>query len=379
MQGLHFTGKAPFAYVLLHGLVRDELGRKMSKSLDNGIDPLEVIARYGADALRYGLVTGLTPGNDTRYVEARVVEGRNLTNKIWNATRFVRRSLDAPLRRPPEEEEELLACAEAAARWIASRAARATQEVTSRLLAFDLGEALRAAQDFFWGELCDWYIEMSKLTPFAEATRSALLAGLRVGLRLLHPFLPFVTEAAWQQLPGSAAPLIAAPWPDAEGMDEAAEAPVELAVEVVRVIRSLRAEVGLPPGRKVPVVLRAGEAERAALAPLAPLIRHLGQVGTLDLRPEGADKPQHALSGRLPRLEVYLPLGEVVDLAQEGARLRKELGALEEELARVQARLASEAFRTRAPAEVVAREEERRRSLADRIQRARARIDELGV
>lgn len=375
MQGLHFTGEVPFRTVLLHGLIRDAEGRKMSKSLGNGIDPVEVIERYGADALRMSLITGNAPGNDLRFSVTRVEAGQHLANKIWNAVRFLRLNLDGdPAPAPPARDAD---------HWILRELDAAVAAATELLDRFEFGEAARAVTDFFWDRYCDWYIEAVKPRlgdpgPDGAAARYTLWRVAEQALRLLHPFMPFVTEELWQALPHEGQSIMVASWPVPRGgfNARAAEA-FGLAQEAVRTVRNLRAELGIPVQQRIRAVLvPAGAEAEAAWHANAAEIRHLAQLS--DWRTAtAAERPHPALMGVTTGGSVYIPLEGVVDLTRERERLSKELDAVRRELERVEARLRDTNFRTRAPAEVVAETERRQAALAARQARLAERLEEL--
>ena len=375
-SGLHLTGQAPFRTVLLHGLVRDAQGRKMSKSLGNGIDPLEIIDRYGADALRLTLLVGIAPGNDTRFSADKIEGSQRFCNKLWNAARFV---LAAVEDRPPAAALPALAD-----RWLASRMARAAAEATAALERLDAGQALAGLQVFVWEEFCDWYLEAAKVAlaaggEAAAAARGNLLAGLSGILRLVHPFLPFVTEEIWGRLPGAESkPLLAAsPWPAADEWpaDPEAEREFEVLRQVIGAVRSLRAELRVPPAARVSVLVHGG-ASAQVIAANAGLLSALARVGRLVQRPVApGDRCALAVVGA--GIQVAILADAAVDLAAEGGRLLKELESVRGELERMGARLANPAFRTRARPEVVAREEERQATLEAARTRLEARVAQL--
>jgi valyl-tRNA synthetase len=374
MQGLHFTGEVPFRTVLLHGLIRDEQGRKMSKSLNNGIDPADVIARYGADALRLSLVTGNAPGNDMRYSEARVQAAQHLANKLWNAVRFARLNLPAEI--PPCTEP-----VRSADHFIAAAIDTAVDAVTAALDRYEFGEAARAAETFFWDQLCDWYLEMVKprlADPGSDgaAARYWLYRGLDVALRLFHPFMPFVTEELWQSLPHTGMALMVARWPErAGGYDPDRARAHALSQAAVRVIRNLRAELGLAPNRPVDVVLVGDARACAAWEADAAEIRLLGRVADLRL---GGEAPHPAIAGVTEGGTVYVPLTGLVDIARERERLEKALREAEQEVRRLAARLDDPAFRERAPQAVVDETAERLQKARDRAGRLADRLAALG-
>ena len=376
-SGIRFTGKNPFHTILLHGLVRDHQGRKMSKSLGNGVDPIEVVDRYGADALRFALVTGVAPGNDSRFTWERVEGAQRFGNKLWNAARFVLGAPTAPAPAGPLELPD---------RWILSRLARAAADATAALARFDPGEACSVLQAFVWDEFCDWYVEAVKARLFlaagpasAAAARQTLHQVLGASLRLLHPFAPFITEEIWGQLPLAEGLLVSAPWPLAGEWpaDPEAEAAFDRLRQIVGAVRSLRAEMRVQPG--VPVaVLVSGEGSAAALDAGEPIALSLGRMASIQRRrPAPGEVGVSAVVGA--GVEVVLLLGGLVDVAAEAERLGRELAGAEQEWRRTASRLGHPEFRTRAKPEVVARETERCGALEATVARLSRRVAELGA
>jgi valyl-tRNA synthetase len=392
MLGLKCTGQIPFKVVYLHGLVRDADGRKMSKSLGNALDPLELIAEYGSDALRFTLLTSGTPGNDMKVTTARVEANRNFANKIWNAARFVimnlqgkRLDLDhdpdrfnAGYALPPREQLGL------ADRWILSRLESVQNETTRLIESWQLGEAGRQLYEFLWNEYCDWYIETAKVRLYegspaeAQATAQVLAHVLEHSLRLLHPYMPFVTETIWQNLPGlgaSGRALILARWPHLHGLaDSEADAAFGRIQEAVRAIRNARSEYNVEPARRIEAQISAGEyvsvleENRALLAMLARLDPQRTQIaGELAA-------PDKAVTLAAAGMTIYLPLAGLVDLVAERSRLQKEIDNLAKQLERSQGLLANQGFVAKAPAEVIDRErakqvelQTKREQLAERL------------
>ncbi len=368
MQGIEMTGQTPFATVYLHGLMRNEEGRKISKSMENidEYDPLNIIEKYGSDALRYTLLTSSTPGIDMNLDPRRLEGARNFTNKIWQAARFVlANASDAGLSLEPQDRDLRLPD-----RWILSRLNHLIQDVDRLFGAYQYGEAGRQIHDFLWGEYCDWYIEASKVWLYGDsgaadktAPQAILLHVLETSLRLLHPFMPFVTEAIWQALPetmraGEA--LIMARWPEPESalLDGEAEERMELAMALIRGIRNQRAEYDVTPGKRIPAHIAAGDAaqwlegQRDVLCALARL-----DAGRLDIRPS-LEPPAQAATVVVGDVVLYLPLAELVDLAAERERLAKKLAEVEGRIARSEALLSGE-FAHRAPEHVVQRERDK--------------------
>ena len=387
-MGLEFMGERPFKDVLIHGLVRDALGRKMSKSLGNGVDPLEVIDEYGADALRITLVTGVAPGNDMRYQPEKVEASRNFANKIWNASRFSLMHLDGYV---PETSVEAALEADPdrftlADRWILSRYNRAVQEVTRHLGRYDVGEGARTLYEFIWNELCDWYIELVKPRLYGHegedsqsAARLVLWSVLKGTLELLHPYMPFITEEVWQHLPKTGQSIVVAPWPKSSAalIDSASEEQMEMIMEVIKAIRNIRAEKGVEPGRGISAVLHASPDAQAVLRKNAGYIETLGRVEDLSIDDPNAEKPEKAVAAVAHGVEVFLPLAGLVDLDQEIERLKRELEGVRADLARSAQRLSNKGFVEKAPAHVVEGARKRHRELEETEAKLTARLEEL--
>jgi valyl-tRNA synthetase len=379
MMGLECAGDIPFDYVYLHGMVRDEWGQKMSRSKGNTIDPLEVIDEYGSDALRFTLLTGSTPGNDVNLSLTRVEANRNFANKMWNATRFVISALAS--RRPGDQafqpfDAETLRRHDALTlpdRWILSRHNRLISNVTRLMEDWQFGEAGRQIYDFLWGEYCDWFLEISKIRLYGEdegakdTVRQVLIHVLDRTLRLLHPFMPFVTEEIWQQLPHEGEALIVAPWPEAGLTDEAAEAEMALIMEIVRAIRNARAEYKVEPGRRIEAIIVAGE-EYELLSGQRDILIATARLDAVKLHiaRTSETKPAQALALVVGGVEVYLYLAGMVDLAKERQRFTAEIEEVTKGIARSEKLLANEDFLAKAPAQVVQREWDK---LADYHQR----------
>jgi len=359
-MGLEFMKEVPFKEVLIHGLVLDSLGRKMSKSLGNGIDPLEVIDKYGADTLRFMLVTGNTPGNDMRFHWERVEGTRNFANKVWNAARFA--LLNLRDFRPGDFPQELTL----ADRWILSRFNSTVEEVTRNLELYELGEAARVLYEFIWNEFCDWYIELVKPRLYGSdspeiryAAQYVLWYVLLHTLELLHPFMPFITEEIWQHLPHSGESITIASWPTPREDFRAVEAEqeMEFLMEVIRAIRNLRRELNLPPAKQVYCVLVTDEERwRRLLEEYGDYLKDLAGVEDFRILETGKEKPSQALTAVVRGVEIYLPLAGLVDLDKEIQRLEKELRLLEGELEKVRAKLTNEKFLAKAPPEIVEKE-----------------------
>jgi valyl-tRNA synthetase len=384
MMGLYNMGQVPFRTVYLHGLLRDRDGRKMTKSLGNVVDPVQAATKYGTDALRYVLATGGAPGNDMRISDERLEGGRNFANKVWNAARFVITSLADETVEPPQPGQRDGMTLED--RWIMSRLHGLVGDVEKLLSAFQVGEAGRQVHDFFWGDFCDWYIEMAKVRLKADdPSPLPLLAHvLDMSLRLLHPFMPFLTEAIWQNLRphlrlAEAEPLIVAPWPRANKRwpDSEAEAQAQAVMDVVRAIRNIRAEQGVEPARYVEAYLVADGMRRAAEASRL-IIETLARVRPLHIVDgAGAAPREQVITAVLRDVQVVIPLAGLFDVEAERARLRREVDDVQVEVARLVAKLANEQFRTRAPAAVVSKEEEKMATARARLEGLQARLEEL--
>ncbi len=387
MLALALTGQVPYHTVYLHGLIRNERGEKISKSMPDAwkYDPLYIIQEYGTDALRYVLVTSSTPGNDMNLDPRRLEGARNFTNKLWQAGRFILMNLgEGPVPRLSEIDAGRLSWED---RWILSRAHRLTQRVTELIEDYQYGEAGRQVRDFVWDEFCDWYIEACKVRLYNDQAdkatpRAVLLAVLDLALRLLHPFMPFVTEALWQALPAEvkeSPALIVAPWPEADParFDDAAEAGFALFMDLVRGIRNVRAEYNVEPGKRIAAWVAAGaqlpllEALRATLASLARL-----DGEALVLR-EALDPLPQAASVVVGDVVAQLPLAGLVDLDAERTRLQRALEDLERRIAQTQARLTSD-FAVKAPAAVVERERVRLAEMETEAAQVRERLARLG-
>jgi valyl-tRNA synthetase len=379
---LEFTGEIPFRDVLIHGLVRDAEGRKMSKSLGNGVDPLDVIAEYGADAMRFMLSTGSTPGQDVRYRTEKVEQARNFANKIWNASRFALMNLQGFT----AEEIDLTGPLSTADRWILHRLGETARDITRLMENYDFGETGRLLYNFIWDDLCDWYIEFAKLTLYGEdaaskrSTQSVLAYVLDRTLRLLHPFMPFLTEEIWQHLPHEAGETITlAAWPSYDAKFEAEEAVKEMSLlmDVIRAVRNIRAEVNVPPGKKVELWLKpSGAAEEGILRRNENYVRRFCNTSSLTLDASLAP-PDKAMTAIVTGAELYLPLAGLIDIGQEIARLEKELAHLNAEVERVEKKLANEGYIAKAPAHVVEQERAKGQDYREKRDKVLARIAEL--
>ncbi|SHM63581.1 valyl-tRNA synthetase [Caldanaerovirga acetigignens] len=376
-MAMEFMKKEPFKYVAITGLVRDAQGRKMSKSLGNGIDPLEVIEKYGADTLRFALCTGNTPGNDIRFSWEKAEHSRNFANKIWNASRFVMMNLEDF--EPGEVEIDKLSLKD---RWILSRLNDVTRDVTEFLERFEVGMAAQKVYDFFWSEFCDWYIEMAKIDLYGEdesakmRTKQVLYTVLERVLRLLHPFMPFITEEIWQHLPHEGRSIMVSAWPEYRPDWQFEDAVnMQLLMDAVRGIRNIRAEMNVPPSKKAKAVVRTGDAKtHELLRQNIEIIKALAKVSEADFIPEGNPAPGKAMSCVIRGAEIFIPMEGLVDLEAEVARLQKEKSDLEKEIASVRKKLSNHNFLAKAPKDVVEKEKQKEKDYLDILKRIEARL-----
>ena len=377
IMGMEFMKDIPFEKVFIHGLVRDSQGRKMSKSLGNGIDPLEVIDKYGADTLRFMLITGNTPGNDMRFYWERVEGTRNFANKIWNASRFALMNMEG------YDKDAKLAPYTLADKWILSRLQDTVKDVTGLLERFELGEAGRAIYDFIWSEVCDWYIEIAKPRLYNKeaaaerATAQHVLATVLVSaMKLLHPYMPFITEEIYQCLPHEAESIMISKWPVADEslIDPEAERGMNAIMDSIKAIRNMRAEVNANPGKKIPAVLLVADDLREVVGANDSYIKLLGGIDNLELRAMDAEKPENAMAAVVTGIEVYLPLAGLIDVEKETQRLSKELAAMEKDLQRVSGKLNNAGFLAKAPEDVIAKERAKSDELTGKIEAVKKRM-----
>ena len=370
-SGCEQMKKIPFHTVLIHGLVRDDKGRKMSKSLGNGIDPLEMAEKYGADALRFNLITGNSPGNDTRFYTEKCEAMRNFANKIWNASRFVMMNLTIDRYELPAADK-----LEREDKWVLSKLNRLVKEVTENLDSFEIGVASAKVYDFIWDTYCDWYIELTKTRLNGEdaqakqAAENVLCYVLLRILELLHPFMPFITEEIWQALPHEGRYLISAKWPeyqDALHFPEA-EAAMEAVKDAISAIRARRAEMNVPPSRKAQVILVTAQPENYQLG--AHFITRMAYASELTVLTAAPADLTGMVTVATHDATVYMPMAELVDIAKELERIATERKKAEENLQRIEAKLANESFTSRAPENVVNAEREK-------AEKARALIAKL--
>ncbi|MFD2657494.1 valine--tRNA ligase [Gracilibacillus thailandensis] len=380
-QSVEFNDQRPFKDVLIHGLVRDAEGRKMSKSLGNGVDPMEVIDKYGADSLRYFLATGSSPGQDLRFQWEKVESTWNFVNKIWNASRFALMNMDG-LR---YDEIDLTGKKSVADEWILTRLNETIEQVTRHVDKYDFGEAGRYLYNFIWDDFCDWYIEMAKLPLYGEdeqaklTTRSILAYVLDHTMRMLHPFMPFVTEEIWQQLPHKGESIVRAAWPTADNQlsNEASSEVMKQLVAIIRSVRNIRAEVDTPMSKEIPIIVQANdEAVKKQLEINRIYIDRFCNPSELTIDTNVA-VPGKAMSAVVTGAELFLPLEGLIDIDKELKRLQGELDKLNKEVERVDKKLANEGFVSKAPAHVVDAEKEKQKDYMEKREKVQARMEEL--
>ncbi|MBI2952717.1 MAG: valine--tRNA ligase [Chloroflexi bacterium] len=380
MMGLECTGDVPFRHVYLHGLMRDDKGEKMSKSKGNVANPLGVIAKYGADALRFAILTGSTPGNDMKMSEEKLEAGRNFANKLWNAARYVQSVLppDGVGDFQPDEGDYQLAD-----KWIISRCSRVVADATNLLEQFQFGEAGRIIYEFLWNEFCDWYIEISKIVLYGKGSDRAKMTTLAVlgdvldkMLHLLHPFMPFVTEEIWQHLPHVGDSLMVSSWPIPGPVYPEAETDLDLLMGAVRGIRNARAEFGIEPARRIEAIVVAG-ARTQLFERQQAIIKTLARVETLEIHERLDRRPTQALHVIVGEVEVYLPLAGMIDVTAEIERIRKEIEDVKALAARTEATLANPGFVAKAPPVVVEKERAKLAGYNERLTKLRERMTGL--
>ena len=383
-SSLEQTGKAPFHHVLIHGLVRDSQGRKMSKSLGNGIDPLEIIDQYGADALRLTLVTGNAPGNDMRFYYERVEASRNFANKVWNASRFILMNLEKA--EVPEQMD--LSDLTAADKWILTKANRLAAEVTENMDKYELGIAVQKVYDFIWEEFCDWYIEMVKPRLYSETdtTKSAALWTLKTvliqALKLLHPFMPFITEEIFDTIQSEEESIMISSWPEykEEWNFPADEKAVETIKEAVRAIRNVRSDMNVPPSKKAKVfVVSENEEIRKIFENGKVFFATLGYASEVIVQTDKSGIGEDAVSALIHEAAIYMPFAELVDIEKEIERLKGEEKRLEKELARSHGMLNNEKFISKAPEAKINEEKEKLEKYTKMMEQVKERLASLGA
>ena len=375
-SGCEQMGETPFKTVLIHGLVRDAQGRKMSKSLGNGVDPLEIIDKYGADALRFSLVNGVSPGNDMRFSDDKVESARNFANKIWNASRFVISNMNGEAE---TMEGKSLSNSD---KWILTRLNETIREVTAHFEEFDLGLAAQKLYDFAWSEFCDWYIELSKVSLNGEGRASALAVlrhTLIALLKMLHPFMPFITDAVYRYIPGTEGTIMLSDWPKAEPQNDfPAEArAMEGVMDVIRSVRNLRAEMNVPVGKRAHLMIRPKSGWEDALNGADEIFARLAWASGTQLLGQNEAVNEKTVSCVSEAAEVLIPLGYLVDFEKEIARLKKERDNVANELARGEGKLKNPGFVNKAPAALVEQERAKLEVNRDKLNTLEARLREL--
>ncbi len=377
-SGIEHMGETPFETVLIHGLVRDEQGRKMSKSLGNGVDPLEVVDEYGADALRFSLVMGVSPGNDTRYSTEKVEAARNFANKVWNASRFVLMNVNERKAFDPAKLET-------ADKWILTRLQEAIRDVSDHMEDGDFGLAATKIYDFAWSEFCDWYIELSKSRLLGEdgeskeTVKGVLLFVLENLLKLLHPFMPFLTEQVYKYLPDSEGFLMLQKWPEYnEGFVFAEEEQrMQGVMEIIRTIRNLRSEMNVAPSKRTRLMLLPAEGWAETLQNGEGYFRRLAGAEQMEILGDRNAVTEKTVSAVVTAGELFIPLGDLVDFAKEVARLTKELENLQKETARSEGMLKNQGFLSKAPAHLVQAEKDKLEAAKAKVAALVNRIEEL--
>lgn len=381
-QGLEFTGQKPFNDVLLHGLVRAEDGRKMSKSLGNGVDPMDVIDQYGADSLRYFLATGSSPGHDLRYSTEKVESVWNFINKIWNAARFSLMNIGDSFK---FEDINLSSDLSVADQWILTRLNETIDTVTQLSDKYEFGEVGRVLYNFIWDEFCDWYIEMSKIPMNGDdevqknVTRSVLSYALDRIMRLLHPFMPFVTEHIWQNLPHEGESIVTSAWPtvDASFVFEESKDVMEQLVEIIKAVRQSRLEVNTPLSKEIPIKIQAkNETIQQLLKTNQHYLERFCNPSTLEIETQ-IDIPDKAMTTVVAAGEVILPIEGLIDMDKELERLEKDLQKWQKELDRVNKKLSNENFVNKAPEHVIIEEKEKQVKYQEKYDGVKARIEQL--
>ncbi|HAR6176636.1 TPA: valine--tRNA ligase [Staphylococcus pseudintermedius] len=381
-QGLEFTGQKPFNDVLLHGLVRAEDGRKMSKSLGNGVDPMDIIDQYGADSLRYFLATGSSPGHDLRYSTEKVESVWNFINKIWNAARFSLMNIGDSFK---FEDINLSSDLSVADQWILTRLNETIDTVTQLSDKYEFGEVGRVLYNFIWDEFCDWYIEMSKIPMNGDdevqknVTRSVLSYALDRIMRLLHPFMPFVTEHIWQNLPHEGESIVTSAWPtvDASLVFEESKDVMEQLVEIIKAVRQSRLEVNTPLSKEIPIKIQAkNETIQQLLKTNQHYLERFCNPSTLEIETQ-IDIPDKAMTTVVAAGEVILPIEGLIDMDKELERLEKDLQKWQKELDRVNKKLSNENFVNKAPEHVINEEKEKQVKYQEKYDGVKARIEQL--
>ncbi len=377
-SALELMGEVPFEHVFIHGLLRDSQGRKMSKSLGNGVDPLEIINEYGADALRFMLTTGNSPGNDIRFYMERVESSRNFANKLWNASRFVLMNIN-------EEElaEEFKIELTLSDEWILSRLNTVIDQVTVNLEKFELGIAAQKLYDFIWSEYCDWYIELVKPRLYGQdfnskrTAQTVLLEVLESLLKLLHPFMPYITEEIWGHLPNSKGCIIVSQWPKTleEKVKPLEEKKMELIMDAIKNIRNIRAEMNVVPSRKAKVIVVANKDVFNIIEENKDYLITLANASEVTVQEDKKDVPAEVVSAGIDGAEIFIPLDELVDFEKELERLEKEKSKLQKELDRVNKKLSNQGFISKAPEKLIEEEKQKKDKYKEMYDKVLARLE----
>ncbi|WP_368901242.1 class I tRNA ligase family protein, partial [Oceanobacillus oncorhynchi] len=380
-QSKEFMNERPFEDTLLHGLIRDAEGRKMSKSLGNGVDPMDVIDKYGADSLRYFLMTGSTPGQDLRFHWERIESTWNFANKVWNASRFSLMNMEGF----QYEDIDLTGDLTVADRWILSRLNETIDHVTRNADKYEFGEAGRYLYNFIWDEFCDWYIEMAKLALYGEdeakknTTRSVLAHVLDQTMRMLHPFMPFITEEIWQQLPHEGASITVSEWPKVNPAfdDKKAVSEMQRLVAIIKSVRNSRAEVDTPMSKQIEILISAENEELVQeLEKNREYLERFCNPSSLQIA-EDIAAPDKAMTSVVTGAEIFLPLEGLIDFDKEIARLENELAKWNKEVERVQKKLSNQGFISKAPESLVEEEKQKEKDYLDKQAKVKARLAEL--
>ncbi|MBE7065189.1 MAG: valine--tRNA ligase [Ruminococcaceae bacterium] len=380
-SGCEQMKEVPFKHVLIHGLVRDSQGRKMSKSLGNGIDPLEIIDQYGTDALRFSLVTGNSPGNDQRFLDSKVESARNFANKIWNATRFVLMNFDDEV----DFSRVNLAKLTVEDKWILSSMNKLVSDVTENLNKYELGVALQKLYDFIWDQYCDWYIELVKPRLFDSECDTRIEAQYVLNkvlvncMKLLHPFMPFITEEIYQNLDKDCESIMISKWPEFDETlaDDKAEAEMNFIIESIKSMRNIRTQMNVPPSKKAAVIFVTAEDNFKLIEDSTPYIKRLGYASNVLMQTNRAGISDDAASSVVDGAEIFIPLEELIDFEKELARLEKELATVESELGRVRGKLNNQGFMAKAPEKLVAEERAKLEKYESMYESTKNRIDSL--
>ncbi|PHS35775.1 MAG: valine--tRNA ligase [Alkaliphilus sp.] len=381
-SGLEFMDEVPFKHVLIHGIIRDDEGRKMSKSLGNGINPLEIIEEYGADALRFTLLTGNSPGNDMRFHMSKLESSRNFANKLWNATRFVLMNIDSDIADYDSIKDNM----STADYWIITRMNRVIGEMTENINKFELGLAAQKLYDFVWSEYCDWYIEMTKSRLYGTDENNkktalyVLTYVLENILKLMHPYMPFITEEIWSSLPTVSGNVVVASWPEVKKaeINKVAEKKMELIMAAIRSIRNIRAEMNVAPSKKAKLLVFSKEEEVVkTIEEGSKFFMSLASTSEIQIIEDKNAIPNDAVSVVIEGAELFIPLDELIDFEKEKVRLNKEKDKLESEIKRVEGKLSNVGFVKKAPSQLIEEEKKKEIKFKDMLDKVLERIERI--